>query len=182
MRKSKNAIPPKPKIRSNPVRFKASKWCRLNKNEPFTIPLLTQYLGYNPDSRHDTNMVYTDVVLYWRNKAIEYYDVLKKYGLLNNMDHYQAWDVLLENYNNNDAYVFLYDDNRGSYIQPDMDELEQMDRKRLKKQWGGILSVMDEMKKIEALFLTNGIQLPVDRLQEAGQRFDGLLSNNKKEE
>ena len=179
MRKSKNAVPPKPKLRSNPVRYKASEWMHRNKDEPFTIPLLTEYLGYNPDSRKDTAMVYRDVILYWRRKALEYYTILKKLGFFNNVDHYKKWNILLENYNNSDAYVFLFDDERGSYIQPDMFKLERMDRSRIKKQWDGILNVMDEMKEEGALFLTDGVQLPVDELERAGKKFNGLLSERK---
>ena len=182
MRKSKNSIPPKPKLRSNPIRFKASEWLRRNKDEPFTIPMLTEYLGYNPDSRKDTNKVYQDVILYWRKKALEYYDILKKYGFLDNVNHYLAWDIFLYNFNMSDAYVFLFDDERGSYIQPDMMKLERMDRSRIKKQWDGILTIMDEMKETDALFLTDGIQLPVDELEQAGKHFDNLLDSKKKEE
>jgi len=180
MRKSKNAVPLKPKLKSNPVRFKASKWMRINKDEPFTIPLLTEYLGYNPDSRHDTNMVYNDVIIYWRKKALQYYTILKKLGFLNNINHYEAWDILLYNFNQHDAYVFLFDDERSSYIQPDMIKLERMDRERIKKQWNGILSIMDEMKETEALFLTDGVQRPVAELEQAGKKFNGLLSEGKK--
>jgi len=179
MRKSKNAIPPKPKLRASPIRFKASEWMRRNKDEPFTIPLLTEYLGYNPDSRHDTTMIYTDVILYWRKKALEYYTVLKKLGFLDTVNHYEAWDIFLYNYNQSDAYVFLFDDDRSSYIQPNMKELEEMDRERIKKQWDGILNVMDEMKLEDALFLTDGIQLPVDELERAGKKFNGLLNEGK---
>jgi len=151
-----------------------------NKDEPFTIPLLTEYLGYNPDSRHDTTMVYQDVILYWRKKALEYYNVLKKLGFLN-VNHYEAWDIFLYNYNQSDAYVFLFDDERSSYIQPDMIKLERMDRSRIKKQWDGILNVMDEMKVEDALFLTDGVQCPVAELEQAGKKFDGLLSEGKDE-
>jgi len=180
MRKSKNAIPPKPKLRSNPIRYKASEWMHRNKDEPFTIPLLTEYLGLNPDSRKDTAMVYQDVILYWRKKALEYYTVLKKLGFLNNVNHYIAWDIFLHNYNQSDAYVFLFDDERNSYIQPDMIKLERMDRSRIKKQWDGILNVMDEMKVEDALFLTDGVQLPIAELKQAGKKFNGLLSEGKK--
>ena len=182
MRKSKNAVPPQPKLRSNPIRYKASEWMRRNKDEPFTIPLLTEYLGLNPDSRKDTAMVYQDVILYWRKKALEYYNVLKKLGYLDNVNHYEAWDILLYNYNQSDAYVFLFDDDRSSYIQPNMKELEEMDRERIKKQWDGILSVMDEMKVEDALFLTDGVQLPVAELEQAGKKFDGLLGEAKEDE
>ena len=181
MRKSKNAIPPRPKLRANPIRYKASEWMHRNKDEPFTIPLLTEYLCLNPDSRKDTAKVYQDVILYWRKKALEHYNVLKKLGFLNSMNHYEAWNRFLYNFNQSDAYVFLFDDERGSYIQPNMMELEAMDRERIKKQWNGILSVIDEMKETEALFLTDGIQLPVDKLEKAGKQFDGLLTEKKEE-
>lgn len=179
MRKSKNAIPLKPKLRANPIRYKASEWMHRNKDEPFTIPLLTEYLGLNPDSRKDTAKVYQDIILYWRKKALEHYNALKKLGFLNSMNHYEAWDSFLYNFNQSDAYVFLFDDERGSYIQPDMIKLERMDRSRIKKQWDGILSIMDEMKETEALFLTDGVQLPVAELKQAGKKFDGLLSEGK---
>ena len=165
----------KPRLRNNPLRFKASAWLRKNIGKPFDIPMLTEKLGMNPDSRHDTSRVYQDVILYWRDKAIQYYKDLRKAGYLDDLDRFYAWNVLTYNYNQHDAYVFLFDDKLHCYMQPDLKELEVMDKRRLQKQWSGILSVMDDMKVCEVNLLAGGMQKPVAELEVAGKRVTALL-------
>jgi hypothetical protein len=163
------------------LRYKASKWLKLNKNVAFNNPILTEVVGLDPFSRIDTSRVYQDVIVYWRKKFIDYYYKQKEAGLLDNLDSNTAWDILILNYNQNDSYVFLYDRKLGYYIQPSFDELEKIDKKRLEHQWKGICTVINEMQLFNARLLTNGIQKPVGELIEAGKSFDNLLTKSKSE-
>ena len=167
----------KPKLRNNDLRFKASAWLRKNRNKPFDIPMLTECLNMNPDSRRDTSRIYQDVIVYWRNKAIEYYKDLRKAGYLDSVDRFYAWNILTYNYNQHDAYVFLWDDNLRCYMQPGLEELEIMDKRRLQKQWHGILTVMDEMKEYDAKLLIGGVQKAVGELEEASRPVNILLGD-----
>jgi len=174
-KKKRNAVG----LVSNPVRYKASVWLYNNKDTAFNNPILTEAVGLDPMSRNDCNKVYQDVICYWRNGFIEYYKNMKKAGRLEGYDCYQAWDNMLYNYNQNDAYVFLYDRKLGCYLQPGFKELENMDRKRLERQWHGIGTVIEEMQLFDAsLVLSSGERVPIKELLKAGKKVDGLLDGN----
>jgi hypothetical protein len=163
-------------LQEHPLRFKASEWLRKNFDEPFNIPILTEGLGLDSESRTDTSNVYHTVILYWRKKFIEFYKKQRKLEKLKDMDRYRAWDTMLYNYNQNDAYVFLYKRKTGSFIQPSFHELENMDRKRLNRQWKGIGTVIEEMQIMDArLMLPDGSTKSIDELLEAGKDVDKLL-------
>ena len=172
-RKKRNAI----NLTKHSLRYKASEWLHENKGVPFNNPILTEEVGLDPYSRIDTARVYQDVILYWRRKFIEFYYKHKEAGLLDGVDAYASWDLLLYNYNQNDAYVFLFDRKMKQYIQPGFDELEVMDKKRLNRQWKGINTVIDEMKLFKAqLILSDGSKKPVTDLLKAGKSVDKLLN------
>ena len=174
------------RTRVSDTSFNMSKWCRLHYKDGtiFNVPMLCNELGMNPDSRSDYNKVY-GVILSWRNGLIDYYNKQKKIGMLDGMNRYEAWDVMLNNYNKNDAYVFLsqYDKtaNIKYFIQPSFDMLENMDIKRIEKQWRGIKTVLEEMQTVDAqLKLPDGSRQPVTKLLKAGKKVDTLLSHGDK--
>lgn len=163
-------------LRMNNLRYKVSSWCKQNKDVPFDTPLLAKELGMNPDSRTDCAEIYNSVIKYWRDKGIETFKKWMDVGVIpKDKDRYVRWDIFLYNYNQNDAYIFLYDNNNGYYIQPGFDELERMDKKRLQHQWNGILTIIDEMITYDNRLLIDGVQRPVTDLLKAGKEMDGLL-------
>jgi len=171
-RKHRNAV----HLTRHTLRYKASKWLKQNKNIAFNNPILTKALGLNPDSRIDTQRVYQDVIVYWRRKFIDFYYKQKKAGFLNEVDRYRAWDSMLYSYNQNDAYVFLYDRKVKCYLQPGFNELENMDKQRLERQWRGIGTVIEEMQLFDArLILPDGTRKPIGELLEAGRDVNRLL-------
>lgn len=148
---------------------------------PFDNYILTQELGFNPEYRIHYVRVYQDVICYWRKKFIEFYHKQKQANLLKDIDRYSAWDLLLYNYNQNDAYVFLYDRKAKCYIQPDFKELENIDKNRLEKQWKGICSVIEEMQLFQAdLVLSDGSRKPIGDLLEAGREVNNILAGEVK--
>lgn len=166
-------------LKAYEVRYKISQWLKQNKNVLFNVPYLCGQIGLKPDSFSDRNKVYGAIV-YWRTKFISFYNKWKKAGKLKDMDRYQAWDIMLFNYNQNDAYVFLskFDKKtKASYfIQPGFNELENMDRSRIEKQWKGIGTIINEMQIEDArLVLPDGSREPIDKLLKAGKSFDKLL-------
>ena len=169
------------KIKPNDLRYRMSKWCKLHYKDGtlFDIPLLCKELKLNPDSRNDYNKVYSNI-LSWRNGFIEKYKEYKTAGQLIGLNKYEAWDTMLDNYNKNDAYIFLskYDPDAKvhCFIQPSFHEIERMDMNRLEKQWRGIKTVVEEMHVYDAqLVLSDGKRKPVDTLLKAGKKVDGLL-------
>jgi len=171
-------------LRKNNLRYAASKWLKEHKNEPFNSPYLTEQLGLNPISRIDCSKIYQDVISYWRKKFIDEYRKYKKDGKLYGLTRYEAWDVMLDNYNKNDAYVFLSDydpDAKVHYFtQPSFHKVERMDMDRLEKQWRGIKTVVEEMQTYDAqLVLSDGKREPVSSLLKAGRRIDGLLGEKE---
>jgi len=178
-RKKRNPV----NLKTNLLRYKISEWCSKHKDELFNVPLLTKELGLNPDSFSDRNQVYS-CILYWRNKFKEFYEKQKKIGTIDNMNRYEAWDTMLYNYNLNDAYVFLsrYDKEMNCYyfVQPGFDMLENMDKRRLNKQWKGIQTVIEEMQLQDArLILSDGSRKPINELLEAGEHVSELLDSHK---
>ena len=172
-------------ITYNPIRSKISRWCYNNKNELFNIPILTDEIGLDSNNYNDRTKVYNHIV-YWRNKFKDFYFKQKKAGVIDDMNRYEAWDTMLYNYNQNDAYVFLskYDtENRCHYfVQPGFDMLENMDKQRLNKQWKGIQTIMDEMKLEDArLILSDGTRKPISDLLEAGKNVGELLGDGNAE-
>lgn len=174
------------KTKASDVSYKMSKWCRLHYKDGtlFNVPMLCEELGLNPDSRSDYNKVYS-VILSWRNGLIDYYNKQKTIGTLIGMDRYEAWDVMLGNYNKNDAYVFLSTHDKETnikyFIQPSFDMLENMDIKRIEKQWKGIKTMLEEMQTVGAqLKLSDGSRQPVTKLLKAGRKVDSLLSHGDK--
>jgi len=176
MRKKRSAV----HLTRHMLRYKASQWLKQNKNVPFNIPILTEALGLDPYSRVDVARVYQDVILYWRKKFIEFYFKQKKAGFLDKLNCYESWDMLLYNYNQNDAYVFLFDRGLNCYLQPGFKELENMDKQRLNRQWKGIHTVIDEMSLFNAkLVLPDGSRKPVSDLLNAGKDVDKLLPHGE---
>jgi hypothetical protein len=175
MRKRRSPI----HLTPNLLRFKASEWCKKNKNIAFDVPYFAKQLGLNPDSRSDYIKAY-NIILYWRNKFIKFYYKNKKAGLLDNLNANTAWDLLLYNYNQNDAYVFLFNRSMGYFIQPDFSELEKLDKERLEKQWQGIKTVIDEMCIYDATLLVGGTQKHINELISAGKQVDMLLDGESK--
>lgn len=174
-RKRRGTVP----LRKHNLRFTASKWLKEHKDTPFNNPYLTEQLGLNPILRTDCSKVYQDVISYWRKKFIDEYRKYKKDGKLDGLNRYDAWDVMLYNYNQNDAYVFLFDRSTGSYVQPDFDELEEMDKFRLEQKWKGITSIISEMQLVDAqLIIPSGEKRPVSELLNASKKVGKLL--NKK--
>jgi len=177
-KKHRNAV----HLTRHTLRYKASQWLKLNKDIAFNNPILTEAVGLDPYSRIDTSRVYQDVICYWRKRFIQDYYKWKKAGQLDGLDRYRAWDLLLYNYNQNDAYVFLYDPKLKCYLQPGFDELEKMDKRRLDRQWKGIGTVIEEMQLFEArLILPDGTRKPIGELLEAGHDFNNLLTRGKEE-
>lgn len=171
------------KLRMNNLRYKASEWCKRNRDTPFDTPMLAQALGMDPDSRSDCSRVYTSIIKYWRDEAIIQFRKWVKVGIIPlDKDRYSRWDIFLYNYNQNDAYIFLFDTKNKYYIQPSLDELERMDKKRLQRQWQGILTVIDEMKTYDNRLLLDGVQKPITELIEAGRGVDLLLDGKREEE
>lgn len=164
----------------HPLRAKASKWLHDNKNVAFNNPILTEAIGLNPESRSDTQAVYQTVICSWRKHFIDLYKKWKKAGLLDGKNPNDAWDIMTYNFNQNDAYIFLYDRETGYYKQPDFSEIETMDRGRLEKQWKGIGTVIDEMMVCNAqLILSDGTRKPITDLLKAGTKVDRLLDRHE---
>lgn len=164
-----------------------SKWCKIHYNDGtlFDVPFLCKELGMNPDSRSDYNSVY-NAIKYWRTEFINFYTMKKKIGFIDGMNRYEAWNIMLDNYNKNDSYVFLgeYDKSSGCYyfIQPNFDKLESMDRRRLIRQWKGIGTVIDEMITVDArLVLSDGSYKPVKKLLESGKDVTKMLTDDEKQ-
>lgn len=169
-------------LRKNNLRFQVSSWCKQNKDIPFNVPYLAKELGKDPDSRNDCAEIYNSVIKYWRDKGIETFKKWIAVGVIPpDKDRYIRWDVFLYNYNQNDAYIFLYDSQNKYYIQPGFDELERMDKKRLQHQWNGILTVIDEMITYDNRLLIDGIQKPITDLLKAGQDVNKLLGEGDKD-
>lgn len=170
-------------LQANDIRYAMSTWCRRNHGKPFTVPALSMALGMNPDSRDDCTKIYGGLK-YWRDKAVEKFKKMVDQGILpRDADRYQRWDSFLLSYNNNDAYVFLFNRETGTYFQPNFKELEEMDRVRLSRQWHGILTVIDEMIVYDAqLALSDGSKHPVRDLIDAGESVDRLLDHHEKKE
>jgi len=173
------------KTKVSDISYKISKWCKLHYNDGtlFDVPMLCKQIGLNPDSRSDYNKVYS-IILSWRNGFIDFYNKLKITGMLDGMNRYEAWDTMLDNYNKNDAYVFLSKYNKKEkvkyFIQPGFVELESLDKKRLEKQWKGIGTVIDEMLVFDArLILPDGSRKSVSELLKAGKKVDKLLPRNQ---
>ena len=149
------------------IRYQVSDWLKHNKNTGFNVPFLCSELGLNPDSRSDCNKIYSGCILYWRNNFVKKYKEWKKVGKLSGMDRHEAWRIMLYNFNQNDAYVFLsrWDRklNGKYYYQPlSLSELEKMDRARLDKQWKSLGTIIDEMGLMEAkLVLPDGSRKPI---------------------
>jgi len=174
-RKKRNPV----NLKANTLRYQISKWCKTHKDEAFNVPILTEELGLNPDSFSDRNNVYR-CILYWREKFKDFYEKQKRIGTIDNMNRYEAWDTMLYNYNQNDAYVFLskYDKELRChyFVQPGFDMLENMDKRRLNKQWKGIKTVIEEMQLQDArLILSDGSRQPITELLEAGKNVTELL-------
>lgn len=174
-RKRRNAV----HLTAHGTRYRMSEWLYKHKNVPFNIPYLCEEIGMNPDSVSDRNKLYGSI-LYWRCRFKEEYDKAKKIGKLKDMDRYQAWNTMLFNFNQNDSYVFIskYDKKLKMhyFIQPSFYELEEMDRKRLNKQWKGIGTIIEEMQLEDArLVLPDGERKPISELLEAGKQINKLL-------
>jgi len=175
-------------VRADDFSLKMSKWCRLHYNDGtlFNVPSLCEELGMNPDSRTDYQKIY-GVIKSWRDGFISKYNKMKEAGALNDMTRYEAWDIMLHNYNKNDAYVFLsiYDKEGDCryFIQPSFLDLEDMDKKRLERQWNGIMTVIKEMQILDArLVLPDGSRKPITELLEAGNDVNKLLKEGKDDE
>ena len=136
-------------------------------------------LGMDPDSRSDCSEVYNSLK-YWRDNGIKQFKKWEAVGIIpKDRERYTRWDIFLYNYNQNDAYIFLYDNENKYYIQPGFDELERMDKKRLQRQWKGIGTVIEEMIIYDNRLLTDGIQVPITELLDAGKQVDSLLDQHK---
>lgn len=170
-------------LRSNEIRYKISSWCHSHPSEDFTVPGLAEEFGMNPDSREDCMKIYMGLT-YWRDKAIETYKHMVATGMFPvEADSQQRWDFFLLSYNRNDAYVFLFNHETGTYFQPSFKALEKMDKKRLSRQWHGILTVIEEMKVYDTkLALSDGSSIPVRELVDAGRNVDLLLDRHEAEE
>lgn len=167
------------------LRYKASEWLRKNKGLLFNVPILCEELGFDPDNRHHYAKVYQGVIVYWRKKFLEFFEKSKKTGKLEGKNRYKAWECMIRNYNQNDAYVFLSKFDKKYrvkyFVQPGFDMLENMDRKRLERQWKGIGSIVDEMQMEDArLVLPDGTRKPVQELIEASKKINDLLIESKK--
>lgn len=168
------------KLRANNLRYKTSDWCKRNKDTPFDTPLLAKELGMDPDSRSDCSELYNSVIKYWRDKGIEQFKKWDSLGIIpKDRDRYTRWDIFLYNYNQNDAYIFLFDNENKYYVQPGFDELERMDKKRLQRQWKGIGTVIEEMIAYDNRLLIDGSQMPITELLNAGKEVDALLDHHK---
>lgn len=172
-------------LTAHATRYRMSKWLKLNKSDYFDVPYLCEQIGMNPAFVSDRNKVYGGI-LYWRSRFINEYYKWKKAGKFEGKNRYDAWAVMLHNYNQNDAYVFLskWDKKLKTryYIQPSFYELEAMDRKRLEKQWKGIGTIIEEMMLFDArLILPSGERKPIRELLEAGKSVGELLNPHKEE-
>jgi len=165
--------------RGSDIRYKISAWCHSHPSEDFTVPALADAFGMNPDSREDCMKIYQGLK-YWRDKAIETYKNMVAIGAFPaDADRNQRWDSFLLSYNRNDAYVFLFNRETGTYFQPNLKKLEKMDKERLSRQWHGILTVIEEMKAYDAqLALSDGSSVPVRELVEAGVSVDRFLDGH----
>ena len=167
-------------LRGNSIRYEVSKWLRHNKDTLFDVPYLCHELGLNPDSVTDRRKVY-GCILYWRNKFTETYDQKKLLGELDGKTPEDAWEHMIYNFNQNDAYFFLSTKDKEThtdyFFQPlAFAELEEMDGKRLRKQWAGSPRVMSEMKLMGVnLVLPDGSRMPISDLLDAGKNMDRLL-------
>jgi len=178
MRKKRTPV----NTKSSLIRYRASSWFRRNKSSPFTVPFLTEQLGLNREKSKDVNLVYRDVICYWRKKAIKsFIDIKKQGGFPKGKTRNEIWDIFLRNLNQNDIYVFLFDHDCGYYVQPNFSELENLDRTRLIKQWKGIKTVLDEMDIYDARVLLDSKPKKVEELRDTGEKFDKALLQGKKE-
>lgn len=149
--------------------FRDNGWKYPEMGTPFTVPFLTEELGLDPESRHETNRVYT-VIRSMLKQAQKHY--MKNRGYFNGENRYDNWDAFMVSLNNNDIYVFMSKREKKQvyYIQPSFQELEQIDYDRVKKHLKSVITVIDDMTERDEKLLSSG--------RPAGELLDATRTVN----
>lgn len=152
-------------------------WQYPNMGTPFTVPYLTNELGLDPESRHDTNRVY-QIIMYMRSQATKHY--IKNRGFFKGENKYENWDALMISLNNKDIYVFMAvrEKRQVFYIQPNFQELEKMDYERVLKHLGSLATVVTDMTERDEILLSSG--RPAAELLDASRTMKNVYLLNGK--
>ena len=120
------------------------------KPEKFNIPILLEWMGLSRDSAKDQRMVYSQVILYWRKRFTNWFKSMEFEGKLpKDVNRHEIWDIVLDNFNKNDKYLF-YSKRKSTtdcfYVQPTLGQMERLDFGRLDKQMKSIVTILNEME------------------------------------
>lgn len=144
-----------------------------DKPEKFNIPILLGWMGLDRDSAKDQRMVYSQVILYWRKRFTNWFKSMEFEGKLpKDVNRHEIWDIVLDNFNKNDKYLF-YSKRKSTtdcfYVQPTLGQMERLDFGRLDKQMKSIVTILNEMEHTG------------DRtLISTGKKVSGMLKDGQK--
>lgn len=143
------------------------------KPEKFNIPILLDWMGLDMDSAKDQRKVYSQVILYWRKRFTDWFKSMEFEGKIpEGANRHEIWDIVLENFNQNDKYLFFSKRKSTTdcfYVQPKLGQMERLDFGRLDKQMKSIVTILQEMEK------TGDRQLI-----SSGKKVSGLLKDQQK--
>lgn len=125
-------------------------WGQKDKQpERFNIPILCEWMGLDPENAKNQRMVYHQVILIWRKMFTAWFkDLQFRKELPLDMNRYEIWDTVINNYNQNDKYLFFAKRESTTscyFVQPSLSEMENMDLSRIGKQLKSVITILEEM-------------------------------------
>jgi hypothetical protein len=107
-------------------------------------------------------------------------EYIKNNGHFEGKNRYENWDAFMITLNNKDIYVFLSvrEKKQVYYVQPTLQELEQLSYERVMRQLKGLATVVKEMVEYDENLLSSG--RPAAELLDAADKIKKVYMLNGK--